>query len=318
LRLSFTGRDRGPAPDRVRDNILRIHRAREAPGIKPGHDPHFAGGHVTSRLTRLVLAAVAAVAAYSGDVVAQSAGGASPAPVGVMKLEIAPGTKAFFRVREQLVGINFPNDAVGMTEAVQGVVVIRPDGTLDASQSRITVDLRTLSTDQDRRDNYLRRNTLQTDQFPMAVFVPKRAVGLTWPPPIGTPPPPGPPTAQGGGGGPQAAGAGGGAQAPPAQRGQMGGGQAGGGQAGGGQAAGPRPGAPIGFQLVGDMTIRDVTTEVTWQVITSWVGDTVRGKAMTNFPFATFKLERPSVSVVMGVEDDIRLELELHMTRSSI
>lgn len=40
------------------------------------------------------------------------------------------------------------------------------------------VDLRELRSDQQRRDNYLRQNTLQTDRFPTATFRPKAVEGL--------------------------------------------------------------------------------------------------------------------------------------------
>jgi polyisoprenoid-binding protein YceI len=43
------------------------------------------------------------------------------------------------------------------------------------------VDLASLETDQDRRDNYVRRNTLETDQYPTAVLVPTEIRGLTPP-----------------------------------------------------------------------------------------------------------------------------------------
>jgi polyisoprenoid-binding protein YceI len=263
-------------------------------------------GPLDFRLSRVVVAGLAAVAlagVFNGPALPSVVVAAQDAPA-VTRLQVAPGTKAFYRVREQLVGISFPNDAVGSTDKVEGTLVVRSDGTIDATESRITVDLRTLSTDQERRDNYLRRNTLQTEEFPLAVFVPRRAVGLTWPPPIATPAPAG-----------QARGA-----QPPAGQGRGAEGMAGQGRGtppGGAQATGPRPGFPIGFQLVGDMTIRNVTKEVTWDVIVSFNGDAVQGKALTAFNFATFNLTRPQVSAVIGVEDDIRLELELRLTRSA-
>ncbi|MCH1928023.1 YceI family protein, partial [Shewanella sp. C31] len=40
------------------------------------------------------------------------------------------------------------------------------------------VDLRELRSDQARRDNYLRQNTLETGRFPTATFRPKEVRGL--------------------------------------------------------------------------------------------------------------------------------------------
>jgi len=96
------------------------------------------------------------------------------------RLEIAPGTKASYRVREQLLGFNFPNDALGTTQSVSGSITIAPDGAV-AAGSKITVDLRTLKSDDDRRDNYLRDRTLQTNQSPYAEFVARRLTGVPMP-----------------------------------------------------------------------------------------------------------------------------------------
>ncbi|MCL6649140.1 MAG: YceI family protein [Chloroflexi bacterium] len=84
---------------------------------------------------------------------------------------LAPGSsEARFRVTEQLAGRNLPSDAVGTTRAVSGTVVLR-GGQAVPDQSRITVDLRTLRTDQPQRDNFIQRNTLETQQYPLATFV---------------------------------------------------------------------------------------------------------------------------------------------------
>ena len=95
------------------------------------------------------------------------------------------GTKARYKVREQLAGINFPSDAVGTTEAVSGTLVVNPDATIDAAQSKLTVDLRTIKSDQQMRDGYVQSRTLETEKYPMIEFVPRRAVGLPAPLPAG-------------------------------------------------------------------------------------------------------------------------------------
>ena len=108
-----------------------------------------------------------------------------PDPTKPHKLEIAEGTKARYKVREQLAGISFPSDAVGTTEAVTGTLVVNPDGSIDATRSKLTVDLRTLKSDQQMRDGYIQKNTLESEKFPMIEFVPKRATGLPVPIPAG-------------------------------------------------------------------------------------------------------------------------------------
>jgi polyisoprenoid-binding protein YceI len=102
------------------------------------------------------------------------------APAAGTRLEVASGSKAIYRVREQLARLNFPNDAVGTTESVTGALEIRPDGSF-AESSKLTVDLRTLKTDEDRRDAFVRDNTLETKRFPLAEFIPRRHKGLPVP-----------------------------------------------------------------------------------------------------------------------------------------
>lgn len=111
-------------------------------------------------------------------------GGPPPDPTKPHKLEITQGTKARYRVTEQLAGISFPNDAVGTTEAITGAIIVNPDGSF-AAGSKLTVDLRTLTSDQSMRDNYIQNRTLETAKFPMLEVVPKRAVGLPSPLPAG-------------------------------------------------------------------------------------------------------------------------------------
>jgi polyisoprenoid-binding protein YceI len=108
-----------------------------------------------------------------------------PDPTKPHKLEITQGTRARYKVREQLAGISFPSDAVGTTEAVTGAIVVKPDGSIDAAQSKLSVDLKTLTSDQQMRDGYIQTRTLETAKFPTMEFVPKRAVGLPAPLPAG-------------------------------------------------------------------------------------------------------------------------------------
>jgi polyisoprenoid-binding protein YceI len=108
-----------------------------------------------------------------------------PDPTKPHKLEITTGTTARYKVREQLAGISFPSDAVGTTSAVTGSIVVKPDGSIDATQSKLTVDLKTLTSDQQMRDGYIQNRTLETAKYPTIEFVPKKAVGLPAPLPAG-------------------------------------------------------------------------------------------------------------------------------------
>lgn len=101
---------------------------------------------------------------------------------GGVRFEIVPEkSEARYRVREQLANLTLPNDAIGKTNRVSGAIVIGADGQVDPQQSRFEVDVSTLQSDQSRRDNFLKRSTLQTDQYPIVSFVPKTISGLSWP-----------------------------------------------------------------------------------------------------------------------------------------
>jgi len=98
------------------------------------------------------------------------------------KLAVAPsGNEARYRVREQLANVSFPSDAVGATQNVTGAIVIGNDGRIDTSLSKIVVDLTTLKSDRERRDGFIQRRTLETEQYPTAVLVPTSARGLPSP-----------------------------------------------------------------------------------------------------------------------------------------
>ena len=90
-------------------------------------------------------------------------------------------SEARYRVREQLAGFDFPNDAVGTTRAITGVIVVAADGTIQPDRSEVRVDLATLATDNQRRDGFVKGRTLEVEQYPEAVLVPLRIMGLEGP-----------------------------------------------------------------------------------------------------------------------------------------
>jgi polyisoprenoid-binding protein YceI len=86
-----------------------------------------------------------------------------------------------YRAQEQLVGQSLPGQAVGSTKDVSGAIVLGADGRIVREQSKVTVDLRTLRSDESRRDNYIQRSTLRTSEFPNAELVPTSVTGLPTP-----------------------------------------------------------------------------------------------------------------------------------------
>jgi polyisoprenoid-binding protein YceI len=91
------------------------------------------------------------------------------------------GNEARYLVREQLLGVDFPSDAVSKTSAVQGTVVFDAKGALVKGESKFSIDLTSLKSDSDRRDNYVRRNLFVVDSFPRAEFVVTEVRGLKLP-----------------------------------------------------------------------------------------------------------------------------------------
>jgi polyisoprenoid-binding protein YceI len=93
-------------------------------------------------------------------------------------------SKTTVSVREQLVGVNLPSDAVLVAKGATGTFAINNDGTFSTG-SKISFDLTTLASDNRNRDDFVKSDTLQTRQFPKAEFVPTKTTGLALPMPPG-------------------------------------------------------------------------------------------------------------------------------------
>ena len=112
-----------------------------------------------------------------------STGALAPLAVEGTRYVVAPsGNEVRYRVREQLVGFDLPNDAIGKSTAVTGVVAIDGAGKVIRDASRFVIDAATFASDRDRRDNYVRGRLLEATQYPAVVFVPTEARGITLPP----------------------------------------------------------------------------------------------------------------------------------------
>lgn len=86
---------------------------------------------------------------------------------------------ARYRVQEELAEVG-ETEAVGETQAIIGQLAFDADG-LPLACSRFDVDLRTLKSDQAKRDNYLYNNTLEAEKYPLATFVLRDFEGLDAP-----------------------------------------------------------------------------------------------------------------------------------------
>jgi polyisoprenoid-binding protein YceI len=88
-------------------------------------------------------------------------------------------SEARYVVEEELAGVG-ANTAIGRTNAFIGQIALDSEG-MPAGCPRFDVDMRTLVSDESRRDNFLRGNTLQSDQYPVATFVLRAVEGLEGP-----------------------------------------------------------------------------------------------------------------------------------------
>lgn len=89
------------------------------------------------------------------------------------------GNEARYFAREQLAGVSFPNDAIGVTKGISGAITIDDAGKLVPAESKIVVDVTQLKSDRDRRDGYVQRRTLETEKYPSVTLVPKEITGLS-------------------------------------------------------------------------------------------------------------------------------------------
>jgi len=174
-----------------------------------------------------------------------------------IRLTLAPdGNSARYLVREQLAGFDFPNDAVGETNDVSGSVAFNADGEIISEESSIIVNITGLTSDRDRRDGFIQRNTLESETYPTVELVPLQTRGLEFPLPAdGT----------------------------------------------------------VTFDIVGYLTVRDVTEVTSWRVTAQFNEGSMTGTARTEFTFEEFGMEKPSVGSVLSVADAIRLELDFTM-----
>ncbi len=220
-----------------------VEAAQPAPPAQPAQ-PN--AGNSTAPTTAPSTSPTLAPSASSGDTI---------------QLNLIPGkSEARYRVREQLANVSLPSDAIGRTQSITGQIVGKTDGSIVSANSKFVVDLSTLKSDRSQRDNFLRQNVLETNQYPDATFVPTKVEGL----PLTIP-----------------------------------------------------PASNVSFKLIGNLTIRNVTKPVTWDVTCKTANNQGTCTATTSFKFNYFGLTQPRVPVVLSVEDNIKLEVDVNLQRTS-
>jgi polyisoprenoid-binding protein YceI len=125
----------------------------------------------------------------AADTISASSGAIGPElraaelPAGAVRYVVATsGNEVRYRVREQLAGFDFPNDAIGKSTAVTGAIAIDDAGQILTDASRFVIDAATFTSDKERRDGYVQSRLLQAAQYPTVTFVPTEARGVRLPP----------------------------------------------------------------------------------------------------------------------------------------
>jgi polyisoprenoid-binding protein YceI len=104
---------------------------------------------------------------------AAPASAAQPAAAGARTFAIVPDqSEVELTVGEVFAEGNVQGDAVLTTKDIKGQIVVTREGKVVPDGSKFTVNLDSLKSDRGMRDNFIKRSTLQTAQFPNAEFQP--------------------------------------------------------------------------------------------------------------------------------------------------
>jgi polyisoprenoid-binding protein YceI len=189
--------------------------------------------------------------ALATDTPASESGSTLPSGSIVAQI-VADESEARFVINEVL--NNAPKTVIGTTNQVAGELAVDPSDPTKSQVGVIQVNARTLATDSDFRNRAIKNQILQTDQYELITFTPKKYVGL--------------PTSG-------------------------------------------AVGQSYSFQIVGDLTIRDVTREVTFDVTaTPASADRLEGTAQTTIRYADYGITIPQVRQVASVDEQVRLEID--------
>lgn len=132
------------------------------------------------------VSAVGVAAARSSASAATVQAVVTPPPVareqGTTRYVLAPeGNSARYFVREQLASVNFPSDAVGVTDSLTGAITVDDKGQVVPAESKVVANISYLKSDRDMRDGFIRRRTMETDKYPTVTLVPREIKGLAMP-----------------------------------------------------------------------------------------------------------------------------------------
>lgn len=170
---------------------------------------------------------------------------------GILLKLVEPSTARYI-IREQLARLDLPNDAMGQTSDISGMIRFDASGQIQ-QDSVFTVNVSSLTSDEARRDRYLKSRALATDQYPTVKFAINEVKGLPWPVPTS---------------------------------------------------------GTYNIDLIGDLTITDVTKPVIWRTVVEFASDEIVGNASVTITFEEFDMRKPRFAFIISVADEIKLELK--------
>jgi polyisoprenoid-binding protein YceI len=145
-------------------------------------------------------------------------------------------------------------DVIGSTQEVEGELQLNLDDlSSPLGANYFTVNLTSLTTDQSRRDNWVRQNGPQFNTFPTAEFT---ATAI---------------------------------EAAPATY---------------------QEGDEVQFKLLGDLTIREITQPITFDVTAKLEGDTITGVATAQLLMTDFGIDPPNIANTLSVENEFAVQVE--------
>jgi polyisoprenoid-binding protein YceI len=179
----------------------------------------------------------------------------APKPTTPGAYKIVPGqSKASYAVNEVFINRgNILNTAIGVSTAVNGEITLDPADPSKAKVGEISIDISAFASDSGQRDNFIRRNNLESSKFPLARFKPTAITGL-----------------------------------PSTYK----------------------EGDELKFKMTGDMTVRETTIPVTFDVAVKLAGGKLTGTATADVKMTDFKFNPPDIAGTLKADNEVKLKLE--------
>jgi polyisoprenoid-binding protein YceI len=203
--------------------------------------------------TKAAAQPTAPAAANQAAAPATAAPATAPASGSSTVYKIDPAqSEAHYEVSETFFQGNRLNLAIGRTKGVAGDVLVDFANPANSQIGTIVIDVSQLTSDEGRRDNFIRNNALQSSKYPQATFKPTKIEGLP---------------------------------------------------------ASAKPGDTLTLKVTGDLTVKDTTKPVTFDVSLTAGQDKVTGTASTEIMLSDFGAG-PIQLAMLQTEDKAKLVFE--------